>query len=338
LLVLLTLLSLLFLVHWGLFFWAESRSTDGCTWEEALWQTWQTFTTVGYGNRPAGTTLGRWVTMLFSTAGIAVLGTVFAAVFDLHLYLKDLRRAGLIENPLDDFYCLIHYPGEEDLRTFLEELRNEEPKASVCLIDESLEALPPAIEPMKPIHFIRGSAIDRAVLDRSRVERARVVIVFPPEGSSSGADAMTKTIISVLSNRVDLEKTRLMHVLQSADNAWMFKNEPSTAVFKKLDILAVVQECHDPYSAQIAERMLRNSQGANIQTVPAMAAKGLTWGEFNQSLFRSDRAQQQRINPLALIRNGEVNTCPDTNETIQEGDWIAFMSPHNVLLSELLTR
>ena len=72
---------LLFILFIILFKYAEAVS-----WEESIWQAWQTFTTVGYGNAPAATTAGRVVTMLISTLGIAFLGALFSAAFDYKQY------------------------------------------------------------------------------------------------------------------------------------------------------------------------------------------------------------------------------------------------------------
>ncbi len=68
---------LLFFVHFVLYKFIESS-----TWIDALWVTWATFSTVGYGDISAESVFGRISSVIFGTMGIDLLGTLFASVFE----------------------------------------------------------------------------------------------------------------------------------------------------------------------------------------------------------------------------------------------------------------
>ena len=101
---------------------------ENVTWNESLWQTWQTFTTVGYGNRPAETLGGRWTSVFFGTMGIAFLGVIISQAFDLKEDRRERRRLGMMENPIKDGVVIINYPGDERLNAIIRELRYLKPK------------------------------------------------------------------------------------------------------------------------------------------------------------------------------------------------------------------
>jgi voltage-gated potassium channel len=122
-----TILIVLFGLHCISFKYFESVSYN-----ESFWQTWQTFTTVGYGNRPAESVGCRTSSVLFATFGIAILGAVFSSIFDLKQYYKDKRRLGKMVNKFKAGYVIVNYPGECKAINVINELREVEPNVPVC--------------------------------------------------------------------------------------------------------------------------------------------------------------------------------------------------------------
>ena len=315
----------LFVLHFVFFIYAEEVD-----WREALWQTWQTFTTVGYGNRPAETWLGRLNTMLFSTLGIAVMGTLFAACFDMKIYFNNLKRYGQMKNPFRDGYVVIHYPGEDNFATFVNEIRSIEPDVGICVLDPNLEEIPSGLSHIGKLHLVRGSCTERENFEKAGLRENKVALVFSPQISVSGADAMTKTVVHLVGKFLEGSKTRLMHMLNDAKNAWMFADEKSLQIIEDLNILAVVQECSDPYSSQMVESMLRNTVGPSIRTVEPTRIIGWTWGRFCQALLDAGKDASARITPLGLVRNGQAISCTPPDEVILAGDLISAISANDV--------
>lgn len=307
------------LVHFILY-----RFIENATWEESLWVTWATFSTVGYGDFSAGTSLGRINSIIFGTIGIALLGTLFATVFETIQHKKDKRRFGFMGNPIKNGYIVFHFPGESTLRLFLREIYAVEGGVGVCLIDEVLEQLPTSItqEFGKKIHFIRGSSLDKNTYERANIEKNKAVIVFPKDPTSSASDGITNTVVKLLFSFVD-EKTRVLYILVDEKNAWMF-DKRAISISQDLEIFAIVQECQDKGSAVMIEKLLLNTEGANPRSVKPEKTIGFTWQQFQLAIAQKGIC----INPLALIHDDAPETCPTPETKILEGDRI-LIAAHN---------
>lgn len=313
-------LLFLFLVYVILF-----QSLENVSWEESFWQGWQTFTTVGYGNKPAGTLGGRLVTIFLATTGIAILGGVFSAAFDLKHYFQEMRRFGMADNRLKDGYVIFNFPGTYKMITFIDELRAVEKNVGVCIVDSRLDQLPDQIAIMNNIHFISGSILNQKVYKQASINSNKAVIVFPTESAQPTSDGATKTVIELLEQSIKPD-VRMIHILVDPGNSWMFENTRSTQILESFEILATVQECQDPYSAGIAERLFQNSAGADPQTVTPKEVIGWSWGKFVQATITTGQREGIRCNPFALISDREADTCPDWAYEIKEGDMISMIT------------
>lgn len=294
------------------------KLVEKATWEEALWVTWATFSTVGYGDFSASSFLGRLVSVSFGTIGIAVLGTLFAAILEAINHRKNQRRFGFMSNPNRDGYVIFHFPGEKTLRMFLREVYAVEGEVGVCIVDESIESLPPGIvyEYGKKLHFIRGSTLDKETYEKANISSNKAIVVFPKDPSSGDTDGNTNTVVKLVLSFVE-KNTRVLYLLVDQKNGWMF-DKRAVPILQDLEILAIVQECQDRGAAMMIERLLLNTQGANPQSVTPKLIVGMSWHEMQQRLGTIG----SRANPLALIRNGDPELCPDPKTIISENDTI----------------
>lgn len=321
------LFLLIFTVFLILYKWSE-----GVSWEEALWQGWQTFTTVGYGNQPARTLEGRIVTMVLSTMGIAVLAGIFSEIFEHRRLMVEKKNLGLMKNPIKDGYVIFNFPEIHQGFNFINELRTVERNVGICIVDNNLERLPETIAILPNIHFIKGSPLIRDTYERSRITDNKAVIIFPNKPSVSNSDGETKTIVDLVTKFVKSVpgcQTRIVHILADPRNAWMFQDGYSTQVSERFELLAVVQELQDKYSAEIIETLLTNSRGASLKTVTPRDIIGWTWEEFVQRSIAVSRRTNLPCNPLALIKNGENNACPSLDDVIESGDCISVITFSN---------
>lgn len=313
----------LFFLFVGLFKYAEAA-----TWEESIWQAWQTFTTVGYGNAPAETTEGRVVTMFVSTLGIAFVGALFSAAFDYKQYLKDKKRFGYMENTHKNGYVVFNFPEGATAYNLIRELRTVEKKVSVCFVDSELEELPESISRLPNIHFVKGDTMQKSTYESAGIKDAQAVLVFPMRAGVAESDAATKTIVDLIARFTAESDTRIIYTLVDAQNNWMFDAPRATHVLADLEVLAMVQECQDEKSAEIVEKLLLNTEGANPQTVVPKKVIGWTWGELTLGLIKASEQSKVACNPFALITSEGTNTCPSFTTKIQEGDRLSIIAHH----------
>jgi len=317
-------LSILFFLIF-IVFSISFKYIENVSWDEAFWQSWQTLTTVGYGNRPAETIEGRWATMILCTAGIAILGALFTAAFDYRQHLSDKKKLGFMKNPYKDGYIIFNFPGDYQVINFITELRNVEDDVGVCIVDNSISQLPESVSILSNVHFIKGNTLSKHTYEMAALKENKAVIVFPIKPSVPDSDGATKTIVDLVAKFVE-KQTRILHVLVDPKNAWMFADSNSTQVMESFELFALVQECQDKYSSEIFEKLLLNTKGANPKTVTPKNTIGWTWEQFQTKLLATSKATGKKCNLFALIRNNEPETCPDLNTVIQGEDSISIIA------------
>lgn len=298
------------------------KMTEGGSWEVAFWMSWQTFSTVGYGDSPASTTLGRSMTMFFGTINIIVMSAVIGIIISLVEYLLMRRRKGLVKNPFKDGYVLIQFPGANPTEAFVREIRAKEPDIGICIVDSMLEELPADVANMDKMHFIRGSALKPDTYVQARLKEAKAIIVFPKDRNDTDSDGNTKVVVDLVVKYTE-SKVKLLYVLVDDHNEHMFQGLPATRVLEHLEILSLVQECQDNASALIIERLLRNTEGAAPNTVLQTQLTGWTWKEFLEACMS---VPSVRMNPLALMRGRDIQLSPPLDHVIEKGDALSLVA------------
>ncbi|AZQ63443.1 hypothetical protein EI427_14745 [Flammeovirga pectinis] len=299
------------------------KNIEQVSWNEAIWQTWQTATTVGYGNKPAETLAGRIITMLLSTVSIAFVGALFGAVFDYREHHKTQKKLGFMNNPYKDGYVVFNFPGINIAKHFIDELRAVEHNVGICFVDNHIETLPDEIASLPNIHFLKGSPLQQQTYTNAQVNKNKTIIVFPVHHKTSTSDGSTKTTIDLL-ERFITSSTRVLFVLVDQSNAWMFDTNNATHVNADLSILAIVQECQDPYSAKVIEDLLYNTQGANPMTVTVNKLAGISWKDFQINMMHVLSDYKFDCNVLSIIRDGQSNSCPKPSEILEKGDLLSI--------------
>ena len=301
------------------------RIFEQVDWLTSMWVTWATFSTVGYGDVSAGTLYGRLTTIAVGTAGIAVLASFFTAFVEHKINLRDRRRFGLMDNRFKQAYVIFNFSNVFQIQTLLREIEFVESEAKFCIVDGRLNELPPELASQENICFVKGRVLDQTTYERANLTASKAVIVFPVEPSVPDSDATTQTIVHLV-ERFAGKQTRIIHILVDPNNAFLFENLRSVPVQESFELFAVVQECQDPFSSLVAERMLRNTEGANPHTVIPVKSVGLTWEQLQLQVIETGTRLGINLNPLALIRGKEIRTCPDFNETIKTGDMLSILA------------
>lgn len=300
------------------------KLTEEPGWEVAFWMSWQTLTTVGYGDYPAKETAGRILTMIAGTLGIVIMSAGIGSAVLIFQYRAHMRRSGRMNNPYKNGYVIFNFPGVQHTLSFVQEIRAVEKSVGICIVDSVLEELPSALVHLPNVHFVSGSALDKDTYERAGLLQNKAAIVFPTNPGKVDSDGSTRMILSLIAQFSE-NKIRTMHVLVDNKNAWMFEDLASTPVSEGLEILALVQECQDPHSAAIVEHFLKNSEGANPYTVTPERVLGMAWNELHVRILEVGRQTGQRVNLLALIREGRVQVCPNPDEVLKEGDLLSII-------------
>jgi voltage-gated potassium channel len=293
-------------------------------WEVAFWMSWETLSTVGYGDYPAKETAGRILSMIAGTVGIAIMSAAIGFAVLVIQYREQQRRTGKMRNPHKNGYVIFNFPGVQQILSFVREIRTVEESVGVCIVDSMLEELPPALIHLPNIHFVSGSTLEKDTYERAGLLQNKVAIVFPASPGKVESDGSTRLVVDLIAQFAK-NRVRIVHVLVDSRNEWLFQDLPSSPVPESLDILALVQECQDPYSAAIFECLLKNTEGVNPCTVAPKRVLGMKWNELHMKILEVGRQTGERVNLLALIREGRPQACPNPEEVLREGDLLSIV-------------
>lgn len=295
------------------------------TWIEAIWQTWQTVLTVGYGNAPAASLWGRINTMVLCSLGIALGGALISGVFEVIQYRKTRRRIGLMKNPHQKSCVIVNFPGVGPFLGFINELRalDEWRDVPICVLDEKLDELPPSVAGVHNVHFVHGSPLDEKAYTQASVEEASCVVVFPTQPGLASSDGVTAITVKHILDYCN-GNARVMYVLVDPSNADLFSGLKASAILESFELLAVVQEIQDARSAEVYQTLLMNMAGPDPMTATPKQVVGLTWGRLRQAVLD----YEIQITLVALLRDGvEPMFFPKKSEEILASDRISLIAP-----------
>ncbi len=313
---------------WFILLAVVHRFSEHSDWITAFWMAWETMSTVGYGDAPAITTVGRISTMIFGSIGIIIMSALIGTVVVLVESYDERRRKGMNRNPYRKCTIIVHFPGTQCLLAYINEARETKPETKICVVDNEMDELPIEIQNLGGIHFISGSMLDDNIYYMSRVYEADTVIVFPPNKNSIDADAMTSTLVRLIEQEVD-ESVTLIHVVSDKRNMRLFQGLRSVPILRHLAVLSIVQENQDPHSAPIVEKLLRNSDGGNPKSVKVKKCVGMTWYDLQIRFAHATKKLGVKANLLALVNDNEIHLCPDANYIIASGDELSIIAKND---------
>jgi len=291
---------------------------------EGLWQSWQTFTTVGYGNAPASTDWGRYFSMVVGTIGIGFMAIFIAVSSDLRQYFRDQRRMGFMKNKFENGYVIINWPGRLAANKVINQLRLEEPSVPICFVDSELEELPPTVQSLNDVHYYRGNLAEKETYENANVRNNKAVIVFPKDPESVDADITTKSIVELVLKFINGD-TDILYLLCDSENKWLFPKQ-AKPIMKNFWVMTLVQECQDKHSSSIIEKLVDNSDGESVNSLVINKMNGpFSWHTATLGL------RVRGVNPIGLKKYNEegVHLLPDKDTPIEKGDTIFLACENN---------
>lgn len=241
---------LLDLVGMGLFYGLSEHAT----FNDCVWMVWQTITTVGYGDVPPKTQIGRYGVMVMGLIAILLITYVVSSLVDYREALAQRRKMGMATNDDKGSTLLVCCRDEEEIDTFIRELRCVKPGAPVCIVDDLMKELPSRIGHLTPrISFVRGSIISPDTFTRAGIESSAQVVIFAHQPGTDASDATSHAMVTLAERMAP--QVPIIHFLVNSANEGLFAGSRSVGVSKNLPILAAIQECQDPASAHIFLRL-----------------------------------------------------------------------------------
>lgn len=261
---------------------------------EAIWLTFTTITTTGYGDFSAKTTAGRASTIvLIYLSGIFMLTQAGSAFFEFRILRRERKRRGEWRWEMRDHIVIVNAPSDEPgdyLRRLLDQLhRSHANFASVpalILTEAFPDGLPPGLEDDPLIVQLKGRFDDPAALEAAGVDEARALVILAEEEGDRLSDSRTFDIIHRLHERG--VRARIVAECVDDQNRDRLKRAGASAIVRPLRGYPemIVRAIVAPGTEWIIERLF-SSEGDECLRFDVVV-RGLPWSVIVQAVLDAD--------------------------------------------------
>jgi voltage-gated potassium channel len=176
---------------------------EGLSLGDAIWLTFTTITTTGYGDFSAKSHAGRASTIvLIYLSGIFMLTQAGAAFFELRALRRERQRRGEWRWNMKDHIVFVNAPEMEPgdyFRRLLDQLHRSHAGwagvRSLVITEAFPDGLPPDLEDDPLIVQLKGRFDDNAALDAAGVREARLIVVLAEREGDRRSDSATFDVI-----------------------------------------------------------------------------------------------------------------------------------------------
>ncbi|PCH61851.1 MAG: metal transporter [SAR86 cluster bacterium] len=291
---------------------------------DALWLSFTTVTTVGYGDFSPVTFGGRLITVLsMYTFSISLLSMIAAEIIEARLMTTDKKRRGLWEwKGMKNHIQIINTPNEDTERYLKRLILQIQQTPSLqdtplqLLTRKYPDGLPDSLNKLKVIHRT-GSAEDGNILQTLNLEQASHIVILARDATSSLSDSISFDIL----NRV-MEMNHSATVVVEAvldENRERFLKSGASAVLRPIRAYPemVVRALTHPGTEQILENLFQ-IEGDSLHRVEHNFT-GKSWKEILLTCIEHEIGL-----PLGYMHKGAIVINP-SNASLCAGDALVLL-------------
>ncbi len=324
---------------------------EGMTIDDAVWLTFTTATTVGYGDISATTLKGRSATVvLLYLGGIFILAKAAGDYFDYRTNSRLRKKSGNWSWHMNDHILIINTPREDGERFFLRVI--EQLRASRAHRDKMVQivtrqfpdGLPEQLARMPGLTHHNGDGSDPDTLKRVDADKASIIAILARNEIDVGADSRT---FDILDHLRDLGTENALVLAECVDdrNRKRFRKIGADIIIRPVRAYPemLVRGLVAPGSEQIIENMFTSSSDEYARY--DLAISGKTWSEVVCTLMQDDLGTaigyidadtgqletnpqaRTRINGSALFVIASENAIPSVKQV--RDSLAAACKPHN---------
>lgn len=292
----------------------------GLTFSDALWWSFVTVTTVGYGDISPITPGGRIVGIVMMLTGIGFLGILTAGIASIFIEEKIMENKGMKSVDAKDHFILCgwNFRGHQ----VLEELRADPKCRDIPLVVIADISEKPLDDPQ--LCFIRGE-VDTDALKKACLDHAKVVIVLSDDTLDAYArDA--KSILNVLTVKsLNPEVYTCVELMDHAnlDHCQMAKAD-EIIVVGEINTNLLVQAALDHGITRVISELVSNRYGEELYRIklpPDMAG---------QNFFQVLCELKERYNMICIGIEDQAGkhliTNPSNDYKPGKEDWLIVIS------------
>ena len=259
---------------------------------DALWLTFTSATTVGYGDLYAQTTYGRLATIaLLYICGIAILAQVAVMYFDYHQEIRENKLRGDWYWSMKNHIVFLNSPkqmGEEYFYRAISQLRENKSELSntpiIIVSDLFKDGISNNLRQLNIAH-VRKSVGDNEALKAANVEEAHTIIILSQNQIDPASDSINFDLIYRL--KAMNVKARIIAEVINDENRERFKKAGANHIIRPIRSYPelLTRTIVAPGSEQIIESLFDHNGAECIRYNLEMKGK---WADIIQTLAKND--------------------------------------------------
>lgn len=274
---------------------AAMMALEGLGFGDAVWLTFTTITTTGYGDYSAKSAAGRAATIvLIYLSGIFLVSQAASAFFELRVLRRERQRRGEWRWDMRDHIVFINAPAEEPgdyMRRLLDQLHRSRARLAgmpAVVVSEAFpQGLPPSLEDDPLIVQVRGRFDDPAALEAAAIDQARMVVILAERESDRLSDSQAFDLVHRLRDERGFRGRIIAECIDETNRPRLVKAGASTVVralrgYPEMIVRAVVA----PGSEQIVEQLFVSSGDECLRF--EVTIDGRPWASIVQRVMEAD--------------------------------------------------
>lgn len=308
------------------FYFAE-RGVQEISFQDAVWWSMVTMTTVGYGDFYAQTAIGRFaISYPCMIVGIGVVGYMVGLVANAILDLSNRKRKGEMDINFKNHIVICNYPSQERILTVVSEIRANPnfKKSKIVLINNILEQLPERLNELN-IHFVKGLPTDETILERASILDAAGVIILAQDPADVSSDDRTYMIGSMIET-MERDHGKPVKTVAEVVAKRHIRNMELAKIDgyvtdEELTGCMLVQEFCNPGVHHVYSQLLSNTHGSQFY-IRETQLQGLKIRDIQRGVLDHDA----NVQIIGIIQNGKQILNPPKNIELGRGDQLIYLA------------
>jgi voltage-gated potassium channel len=287
-----------------IFYIGDGPLHDDLTFDDAIWYSVISVTTIGYGDFYAQSTLARIGTLVFIVfLGLGSFTFLIGFAIDAIAELALREQRGMSSVVTTNHIVIVNFPSSDRVMKLVEELQADphHQGREVVVVSDDIDSLP---FKLSNVVFVRGPVLSEDTFQRANIAGAALAIVLATDYSDSNSDAVVASAAAV----IDRLNTNLHLVAECLDDShkMLFATVNCDAIVCSLGITGnlLAQEAHDPGISQMIDVITSNIRGTTLFSTPVeRGAAAVSYKQLAVELL--DRG----VNLIAVNRGDDSHTA-----------------------------
>lgn len=315
------------LVFAAAYYWAEIEESPDLTFQDAVWWSIVTTTTVGYGDFFPKTIIGRFVIAYpLMLIGIGLIGYLVGLVANALIDFYTQKQRGLMAMDWKQHIIFCNYPGESKILRMLEEFEalDQWKSTRFVLVTDDLNELPPKLGE-QGLGFVKGNPNQEEILLRANLLECRGVFILAKDQSLATSDESAfavGAVIESISRERDFPIRTVVEIVSEANMGFMKRcNVDGMVTSDGFNSCLLVQEFLHSGVQEVFSQLLTNSVGSQFYIVPTLL-HGYKVRDVQSEVLLHETDMQV----IGIIQNGKQILNPSKNITIQPDDRLIILA------------